>query len=425
MVNTSKRESSKVQPPAPEKEGEGAAPPTTPTPEAMVYGRPGDEVDAAGLPSIPASALIDRVLRSIEDRLSAPFDMGKAKILPGKKNRDGAAIHYAPWTESVLTLNRLFGGLGWGDRIDASQVHVVEHVNKQTGEITGWDAWATVDVTLWIGQVGMIVQQKSGSGVGLGENARHPGQAIDTAKKAAASDALKRAALKLGNVFGIALYYSGEERDELSEGAAPVDPADRARAAASERARARAAAADAPQPGAPQDAPAAPGGAGPSQAASDAPGGAAAPQAAPPRAAALPTYPDALRQRVAGARLFMSGEIEAALTEHLRSGGGPDSPLVPSDPTDGDLDLAGWRSTKPSAADLCSVPANEAVPPPMLNDLHQEAVVLAGGNAGAVRRIGNLWSQCGVKLGRGAVVRGYQARLFAVCAASNSKGEVK
>lgn len=118
--------------------------------------------------------------------LAAPLPRDMVKKLPGGAGADYVSGHYI-----VARLNEVFGHDGWSD---------------EYGDMTvreGARPLVSVPCTLTAG--GCV---RRNIGVGLAANDKP--DAIETAIKAAYTDALKRCAYKLGDSFGLALYEKAE-----------------------------------------------------------------------------------------------------------------------------------------------------------------------------------------------------------------------
>lgn len=118
--------------------------------------------------------------------LEAPLPRDVIRKLPGGNGADYVSGHYI-----VARLNEVFGFDGWADEYG--------DVTERAGERPVF----TVPCTLTAG--GCV---RRNIGVGIAANAKP--DAIETAIKAAYTDALKRCAYKLGDSFGLALYEKPE-----------------------------------------------------------------------------------------------------------------------------------------------------------------------------------------------------------------------
>lgn len=118
--------------------------------------------------------------------LEAPLPRDVIRKLPGGNGADYVSGHYV-----VARLNEVFGFDGWADEYG--------DVTERAGERPVF----SVPCTLTAG--GCV---RRNIGVGIAANAKP--DAIETAIKAAYTDALKRCAYKLGDSFGLALYEKPE-----------------------------------------------------------------------------------------------------------------------------------------------------------------------------------------------------------------------
>jgi recombination DNA repair RAD52 pathway protein len=110
-------------------------------------------------------------------------------------------------------LGRIFGLVGWDDDTEFECVFedFVTWTDRKTGqEKSGWDVCYRAKSVLILKDVdGNAVSRKSGAATGSATHQPSRSEAHDLALKDACSDALKRAAKKLGNQFGLSLYDNG------------------------------------------------------------------------------------------------------------------------------------------------------------------------------------------------------------------------
>lgn len=140
--------------------------------------------------------------------LAQPLDLTRVKKKPGSGH------DYIGHADIRRTLNRIFGYGGWGYTTD--QVTIVTQAPLEKDNRTGVQCCALARVTLRLRLADGSWLEKGGTGEGTG-NGYGPTAAVEApgkAAKEAESDALKRAAINLGDQFGLILYAK-DERQQL------------------------------------------------------------------------------------------------------------------------------------------------------------------------------------------------------------------
>lgn len=114
----------------------------------------------------------------------------------------GGTLSYVAGHHVIREANRIFGFDGWNDHLVAYQIVQEEQVTKKgnNGEYTLWYVSYTAEAK--VEAHGVV---RSGAGFGQGQDA-DKGKAHESALKEAATDALKRAMVKFGDPFGLALH---------------------------------------------------------------------------------------------------------------------------------------------------------------------------------------------------------------------------
>lgn len=160
----------------------------------------------------------------IKGLLDQPLDQKEIRFREGDY---GKQVPYLPGDYVVRELNTVFGVDGWAER-DANVSYRLferEEKDRNGNKRLMYIACAMAKTTLEVWGIypkdaeqntahreGLY--QRSGEGVCSNKSSR-PESAIETAVKGAATDALKRAAMKLGNPFGLCLYNE-EYRNTLT-----------------------------------------------------------------------------------------------------------------------------------------------------------------------------------------------------------------
>lgn len=131
---------------------------------------------------------------------------------PGAK---GKILSFIEGTNTKHQLNRIFGFDGWADDTlllqpcyETKQVtqSYYDAKQKKNIETTFWKSSYKAIVKISIVRDGQVITWRTGSGSGHGKDPNDPGLAEESALKEAETDALKRAAHKLGKRLGLALY---------------------------------------------------------------------------------------------------------------------------------------------------------------------------------------------------------------------------
>jgi hypothetical protein len=147
------------------------------------------------------------------------YDQLLQPVQKDRVQRNPAGKFYLPSWDVERTLTQIFGFAGWDDEdLVVEQLHAEPSpMLTKAGEpvIDGktnqqkqrWTIVVRATLVLRIKDIyGRELTHKTGVGVGEGVNQVSYGEAASLATKAAASDALKRAAKKLGDQFGLSLY---------------------------------------------------------------------------------------------------------------------------------------------------------------------------------------------------------------------------
>lgn len=115
----------------------------------------------------------------------------------------------------LVRLNEIYGeSWSFTSRLTGHEVRLIESETDRGRRTSAWSAWAAAEGCLTLSLPwGTVV--RSGVGTCDNENCGGPGSAIDMAWKGAESDALKRAALTLGDTFGLQLRIKDELRGKL------------------------------------------------------------------------------------------------------------------------------------------------------------------------------------------------------------------
>lgn len=141
--------------------------------------------------------------------LDGEFDKGRVKQREGSR---GMKLDYLETHDVIDTLNNIFGYDGWEDVI-------ISH--NSLGDVKAPRLFqAIVSLTVWFDDKSIT---KTGVGVGRVQGQNWTEDEAEKAVKEAESDALKRAARKLGRQFGNTLYdkYSDDHIGSKPQAAAP------------------------------------------------------------------------------------------------------------------------------------------------------------------------------------------------------------
>lgn len=131
-----------------------------------------------------------------------------------ERTQSGQALSYVQGWWVIGEMNRIFGPGGWSYEVETHEaVRASEADPKRGGE-----RWRVSYRARCILRVGDCVIADVGHGHGID---RDCGQAIESAEKEAATDALKRCAKSLGWRLGLALYDKAREHvaDETTQAA--------------------------------------------------------------------------------------------------------------------------------------------------------------------------------------------------------------
>lgn len=150
----------------------------------------------------------------VRRRLDKPLDAGRVKQRQG---RGSGSLSYIEGHDAIRTANEIFGHGGWGTRIVEQALLGVEQATSSQGKPGHRVAYrCIVEVTV---QGCPPVQ-----GSGYGDATEYTGSALtchELALKEAETDAMKRALVKFGDQFGLALY----EKDAAARAEHVAQPA--------------------------------------------------------------------------------------------------------------------------------------------------------------------------------------------------------
>ncbi len=133
------------------------------------------------------------------------------------RNNGGVAMSYVAGHYVIRVANDLFGFAGWKRETKDMRL-VAEREYKGRGGKTGW-------LVAYVARVAVSVRtddgwvESDGWGYGEGIDYSNIGQAHESAIKEAETDAMKRAFVKWGDPFGLALYDPDKEHVELGDAA--------------------------------------------------------------------------------------------------------------------------------------------------------------------------------------------------------------
>src|SRR5690349_21274164 len=126
--------------------------------------------------------------------LAAPLNKANVKT----RQQAGRDLSYIEAWHAIAEANRVFGFDGWTrETVELRTVAEREHDGKFR---VGYAA--KVRVMVWAGDR-TVIREGCGYGSGIDKDL---GQAHESALKEAESDAMKRALMTFGNIFGLALY---------------------------------------------------------------------------------------------------------------------------------------------------------------------------------------------------------------------------
>lgn len=117
---------------------------------------------------------------------------------------DNKGMSYLEGYDIIAHLNRCFGFEGWDKHV--TRLELVFEDSEMKGARTGWWVCYRATVRLVVNG-GEIVKEDVGTG--SAENQPSRADAHDLAAKSAVTGALKRAAVDLGDQFGLSLYRKG------------------------------------------------------------------------------------------------------------------------------------------------------------------------------------------------------------------------
>jgi hypothetical protein len=133
---------------------------------------------------------------TLTQSLKQPLDSSVVK----EREQSGMKLSYVESWYVIGQLNEVFGFDGW-DRETVSLTCIQQDTNQKGTPRVAYTAQCVLTIRFPEGQV----VRRVGTGFGNGFDA-DPGKAHESAIKEAESDAMKRAAMTLGNRFGLALY---------------------------------------------------------------------------------------------------------------------------------------------------------------------------------------------------------------------------
>lgn len=158
----------------------------------------------------------------IEKRLAEPVPDGWERI--SKRQGPRGEFRYLKISHLLVGLNEVFGALGWSHTVTTYRVEHTEEVRKKKKsqrpggkdvDLHGFSACASACVELVVGPPEKPIARHSDVGSSTSEMQSSLCVAVENAVKAAASDALKRAARGLGARLGLAFQFEEDEAAEL------------------------------------------------------------------------------------------------------------------------------------------------------------------------------------------------------------------
>lgn len=134
-------------------------------------------------------------------------------INPVRVGKDGKGFSHVEAYEIRAHLNRIFGFARWGDTVRSCEL-VFESSEQRTSkngkEYTAWTVCYRAVVAVHVcGPDGAVLACWEDGATGEATNQPSRGDAHDLAMKTALSQAMKRAAVNLGDQFGLSLYNRG------------------------------------------------------------------------------------------------------------------------------------------------------------------------------------------------------------------------
>jgi hypothetical protein len=162
--------------------------------------------------------MTDRLVQGLTDdqhrQLLTPINPRRVQVA----NRNS----YLEGWDVIAHLNRVFGFGGWDDDVTSEAILFEEHGRDSKN---GWYVAYRVALRLTVRSVdGSIITIKTGANTGQADNQPDRGKAHDLAYKAAHTNALKRAASKLGDQFGLSLYDDGNRGTVVGRTLVWTDP---------------------------------------------------------------------------------------------------------------------------------------------------------------------------------------------------------
>lgn len=153
----------------------------------------------------PREGLWSGLSREQEAELNALLDPQYVST----RKQGGTTLSYVQGHHAIREANRIFGHAGWQTMTDCKLV--VERDWKSKEGRDGWLVCYSAHTTVRVQCVDGTWVEKDGWGYGEGIDYSNPGQAHESAVKEAETDALKRALVKFGDPFGLALYDKQQE----------------------------------------------------------------------------------------------------------------------------------------------------------------------------------------------------------------------
>jgi len=145
------------------------------------------------------------------------INMLQAKLDPAhvsERRQAGKTLSYIEGWHAIAEANRIFGFDGWDRELtDLRLTFEGEKMTKSSGLKPYVCYLATVKVTVRAGE-DTVVRLGTGSGGGFGSDV---GEAHESAAKEAETDAMKRALMTFGNLFGLALYDKTQKEVGIDE----------------------------------------------------------------------------------------------------------------------------------------------------------------------------------------------------------------
>lgn len=138
---------------------------------------------------------------AINEQLAAELDV--SRVSHRNQGRGGPQLSYIEGYDAIDALNRIFGFGGWSQDV-ISLTHLPSGVLQ-----------ALVKLTVADGAGGFVTRTDAGAAIPAGGS----NEALETAIKAAVTDAMKRAARTFGNQFGNSLY---DKESPLHNGQQPT-----------------------------------------------------------------------------------------------------------------------------------------------------------------------------------------------------------